>query len=64
MHFSFLHPRKKEPQEEHPLVPLHEAPDRNTSEGGEFLDDALRMEDMVLTPVELSIAAGSPEKLL
>jgi hypothetical protein len=64
MHFSFLHLRKTEQQEEHPLVKLHETPDRNTSEGGEFLDDALRMEDMMLTPIELSIAAGSPEKLL
>ncbi|WP_431215083.1 hypothetical protein ACQ86N_10340 [Puia sp. P3] len=64
MHFSFLYPRKNEQQEEHPLVTLHETADRNTNEGGEFLDDALRMEDMVLTPTELSIAAGSPEKLL
>ena len=63
MHFFFLHPRKSDQQEEHPLVTLHETPDRNSSEGAEFLDDAIRMEDMVLTP-ELSIAAGSPEKLL
>jgi len=64
MHFFFLHPRKSDQQEEHPLVTLHETRDQNSSEGSEFLDDALRMEDMVLTPIELSIAAGSPEKLL
>ena len=64
MHFFFLHPFKIKQQEEHPLVALHETADQNTSEGGEFLDDALRMEDMVLTPAESSIAAGSPENLL
>jgi hypothetical protein len=64
MNFFFLHPFKLKLQEEHPLVALHETPDQNSSEGGEFLDDALRMEDMVLTPAENSVAAGSPEKLL
>jgi len=64
MNFFFLHPFKIKQQDDHPLVALHETPDQNTSEGGEFLDDGLRMEDMVLTPAEISIAAGSPEKLL
>lgn len=49
-------------QEEHPLVALHETADQNTSEGGEFLDDALRMEDMMPTPAEESIATGGPEQ--
>lgn len=64
MKFFFLHPFKVKLQEEHPLVALHETPDQNTSEGGEFIDDALRMEDMVQTPAEDSVVAGSPEKLL
>jgi len=63
MHFSFLHPFKLNLQEEHPPVAVH-AMQHDTSEGSEFLDDALYMEDLVLTPPEQSIAAGSPDKLL
>jgi len=63
MHYSFLHPFKLQLEDEHPLVAVHAAP-QNTSEGGEFLDDALRMEDLILTPTEVSVAAGSPMNLL
>jgi len=63
MHFSFLHPFKLKLEDEPPLVAVHAAP-QNTSEGGEFLDDALRMEDLILTPTEVSVAAGSPMNLL
>jgi hypothetical protein len=63
MHFSFLHPFKLQLEDEHPLVAVHAVP-QNTSEGGEFLDDALRMEDLILTPTEESVAAGSPMNLL
>ena len=54
MLLSFLHPFKIDQREEHPLVAIHAAP-RNTSEGSEFLDDALRMEDLIVTHVEESI---------
>jgi len=63
MHLNFLHPFKIDLRDEHPTVVVHAA-EQNTSEGGEFLDDALRMEDLVLTPTELSVAAGSPTNLL
>jgi hypothetical protein len=63
MHFFFLHPIKSGAEEEHTLVPLH-ALQHNTSEGSEFLDDAIRMEDLSLTHTEECIAAGSPERLL
>jgi hypothetical protein len=63
MFLSFLHPFKIGLRDEHPLVAIHAAP-RNTSEGSEFLDDALRMEDLVVTHIEESIAAGSPDRLL
>lgn len=65
MLFSFLHPLKLKLQDanEHPLIAIHE-PLRNTNEGSEFLDDALRMEDLILTPTEECIAAGSPYGLL
>jgi hypothetical protein len=63
MHFSFLHPFKINLQVEHPLVGNHPTP-HDTSEGSEFLDDALRMEDLILTPTEESVAAGSPACLL
>jgi len=56
MNFFFLHPFKIKPvvqqEEEHPLVALHETAAQNSSEGSEYLDDALRMEDMVMTPAE------------
>ena len=63
MQFSFLHPFKLRLQEEHPVVAVHAA-QHDTSEGSEFLDDALRMEDVILTPFEECIAAGSPASLL
>lgn len=37
--------------------------DHNISEGGEFLDDALRMIEQPLIYTEESIAAGSPSDL-
>lgn len=65
MHFSFLHPFKLNLREmEEPPTVVVQAVERNTSEGGEFLNDALRMEDIILTPFEESVAAGSPDKLL
>jgi hypothetical protein len=52
--FHLLHPgtttvpgHQPDPQQ-HEIVPLPK--DENTSEGGEFLDDALRMEDMDTVP--------------
>jgi len=63
MLFSFLHPFKANLRDEPALVAIHESP-HNTSEGGEFLDDALRMEDLVVLHTEECIAAGSPDNLL
>ncbi|HTI89955.1 MAG TPA: hypothetical protein VL727_05170 [Puia sp.] len=69
MLFSFLQPTKRKAREEHALVSIHElvpihALLHSSSEGSEFLDDAIRMEDMSTTRCEECIAAGSPEKLL
>ena len=50
MHFPFLHPIKHN-LDEHPMVVRHEKFDF-TSEGSEFLDDALRMEDVTLPEPE------------
>lgn len=62
----FLHPadknRKLQPDKHTPVqshVSLHD-----TSEGSEFLDDAIRMEDLPVIYTEESIAAGSPHNLL
>jgi hypothetical protein len=66
MIFYFLHPAANSlhvPSNEHQLVPLHESP-RNTNEGSEFLNDALRMEDQPVVYTEESMAAGSPGNLL
>lgn len=49
--------------EDHPLVKLHEPP-QDTSEGGEFLDDAIHMDEVYVVPTEESISAGSPENFL
>ena len=54
---------RKDLSEEHVLVPIHEPP-HNTNEGSEFLDDAIRMEDLPIIYTEESIAAGSPHNLL
>lgn len=69
MHFSFIHPFKLDLRAERtPVkkVSLHEL-SHDTSEGSEFLDDALRMEDLPFNPyanTEESIAAASRENLL
>ena len=63
MHFLFLHPFKRNLREEQALVSVQEPP-RNTSEGSEFLDDAIRMEDMQVMATEECVAAGSPKILL
>lgn len=48
MHFPFLHPVGHQYfPSENPQLVIHEQP-TNTSEGSEFLDDAIRMEDIVL----------------
>ena len=51
MHLFFLHPGTKDLKDqlnEHKLVPSHEQ-SYSTSDGGEFLDDAIRMEDLSIT---------------
>ena len=63
MPFFFLRSPKRNQREEQSLIPIHDLP-RNTSEGSEFLDDAIRMEDVYLTHTEESVAAGSPKILL
>lgn len=63
---AILFPRRANTEskpEEHPLLPLHE-PEHDTSEGGEFLDDAIRTEEQPVTYTEESIAPGSPHNLL
>ena len=65
-HFFIHHPLNylKNKPGEHTLVPLHESQlQDNITEGGEFLDDAIRMKDQPLTYTEISIAPGSPEDL-
>ena len=69
MHFSFIHPFKLDLRDGHTriaAVTLHE-PLHDTSEGSEFLDDALRMEDISFAPytnTKESIGAGTAENLL
>jgi hypothetical protein len=65
MNLFFLHPAVKHLQErpnEHPVV--HNEPSHNMNEGSEFLNDAIRTEDLPVIYTEESIAAGSPKNLL
>ena len=66
MKLFFLHLPVKNHQDEldkHTLVTIRE--EYNTSEGGEFLNDAIRMEDQpLIMHTEESIGVGSPEGFL
>jgi len=65
MNFFFLHPAIKkltDRSDERPIV--HREPSHNANEGGEFLDDAIRIHDQPLIYSEESVAAGSPPYLL
>jgi hypothetical protein len=65
MNLLFLHPANKNPpvqSAKHPVV--HNEPAHNLNEGSEFLDDAIRTEDLPVIYTELSVAAGSPQNLL
>ena len=44
------------------LVSMH-GPERNITNGGEFLDDAIRMRDLSLIYTDNNIAATDPEDL-
>jgi hypothetical protein len=60
-----LHPpakQLKEPSDRHMVV--RNEPPHNTNEGSEFLDDAIRIEDLPLVYTEESIAVSSPRNLL
>ena len=62
MHLFFLHPDTKDLKDqfnEHMLLPSHEQ-SYNASDGGEFLDDAIRMEDLSIIQTEESIAGERP----
>jgi hypothetical protein len=53
MHFPFFHPNKTRETSDPPTVVRHED-DLYTNEGAEFLDDAIRTEDLpVATPEDL-----------
>ena len=65
MNFLFLHPTAKYQQEQsepHPVV--HNESSNNMNEGGEFLDDAIRTEDLPVFYSKESIVEGSPIHLL
>lgn len=62
MHFPFLHHVRSNAEEPPPVV-NHE-PESFSMEGSEFLDDAIRMEDLMPVRTEEIVAAGSPGNLL
>ena len=54
MHFFFLHPGTKDLKDqpdENTFARIHE-PSDNMNEGSEFLDDAIRMEDLSIIHTE------------
>jgi len=65
MRFDYFHPFKLRTLPQEPVVVRLHAPAHDTMEGAEFMDDALRFEDeLPLVQTEVSVASGSPEKLL
>lgn len=65
MNLFFVHPAAKNPKgSSDKYILVHTEPPHNTSEGSEFLDDAIRTEDLPLVYTEESVAAGSPLHLL
>ena len=67
MLIDYFHPFKMNlrPKAQEPTVVRLHAPAHDTMEGAEFMDDALRFEDeWPPMQTEVSVAAGSPEKLL
>ena len=63
--FSFLHllqPPSKNKETEIPNILLEEF-DQNITDGGEFIDDSLRMIDQPLVYTEISVAAGNPAEM-
>lgn len=66
MNLFFINPRQKFLKDEpdrHTLVILPEPP-HNTTEGSEFLDDAIRTHDQPPVYTEESVGVGCPEDLL
>ncbi len=66
MNITFIHPFKirleTRPAEDRDIF-KHQSP-HSSSEGSEFLDEGLRMEDYQVSYTEVSISPGNPEKLL
>jgi hypothetical protein len=65
MNFFFLRPPAKRWEDEpgsHTLITIQKP--HNTAEGGEYLDDAIRMKDQPLIYTEESIASGCLEGLV
>ena len=65
MNLLFLHPagnNRQAQSDKHPVV--HNEPSHNMNEGSEFLDDAIRTEDLPLIYTEESVAVSSPQNLL
>lgn len=64
MNLFFLYPHGKnlKDQSDKYAIAINE-PLHNMNEGGEFLDDAIRMKDMPLIYSEKRVAAGNPINL-
>jgi hypothetical protein len=65
MNLFFLHPTAKDQKEQsdkHTLI--HHEPLDYMDEGSEFLDDAIRMEDLPLSYSEEGVAAESSQNIL
>jgi hypothetical protein len=68
MNLFFLEHQQKDQKDEtviHTLIPFNDA-QHNINDGGEFLDDAIRMKEQpfILMRAEESIAPGGPDGLL
>ena len=65
MNLFFLHPTTKDQKEQSDKPAfIHHEPLDHMDEGSEFLDDALRMEDLPLSYTEEGVAAESSQNAL
>ncbi|QEC40290.1 hypothetical protein [Pseudobacter ginsenosidimutans] len=67
MNFSFIHPfklnlRVSTVTTDIPDIHKHQPPHSST-EGSEFLDQGLRMEDYIPVYTEINVSPGNPENL-
>ncbi|WP_290796795.1 hypothetical protein [Flavihumibacter sp. UBA7668] len=61
LHLPFIHGKEHSPDNSDHTVVIKDESKHFISEGGEFLDDAIRMADLPTVYTEESVAPGNPD---